>query len=83
MPSVSETLSHFTRETLPRFLCVSFVVSLLPLPKDYLLGNRGEVFFAFLTPVTLFLATGLVTVSWWAIRIILLLIRKLGPNLAR
>jgi len=68
MPSVSETLSLFVRKTLPRLLGVSFVVSLLPLPRDYVLGNGGEVFFALLTPLILLLVTGLVIASWWAIR---------------
>ncbi|KAI9510783.1 PGAP1-like protein-domain-containing protein [Russula earlei] len=83
MPSVSETLSLFTRKTLPRFLVLSFVVSLLPLPQDYVLGNGGEVALAFLTPLILLLATGWVIVSWWVICIIMLPIRKLGRNPAR
>ena len=45
MPSVSESLSKFTRGTLPRLLVAIFVMSLLPIPKDYVLGNDGEVFF--------------------------------------
>jgi len=85
MPSVSETISLFTRETLPRLLGVAFVISLLPLPQDYVLGNEGEVVFALLTPLILLLSTGLVIVSWWTIRIIMLPIRILGRgrNLAR
>ena len=85
MPSVSETLSLFTRETLPRLMGVAFVVSLLPLPQDYVLGNGGEIVFALLAPLILFLVTGMVTVSWWAICIIVSPIRKLwrGRNLAR
>jgi hypothetical protein len=82
-PSVSETLSLFVRGTLPRLLGVSFVVSLLPLPRDYVLGNSGEVFFALLTPLILLLVTGLVIVSWWAICIVIFPIRILARNLAR
>ena len=78
MPSVSETISLFTRETLPRFLGFAIVISLLPLPRDYVLGNEGEVVFALLTPLILLLSTGLVVVSWWTIRIIMLPIRVLG-----
>jgi glycosylphosphatidylinositol deacylase len=78
MPSVSETLSLFIRETLPRLLGVACVVSLLPLPQDYVLGNGGEVVFALLAPVIILLTTGLITVSWWVICIIMLPIRKLG-----
>jgi hypothetical protein len=83
VPRVSETLSLFIQGTLPRLLGVSFVVSLLPLPQDYVLGNRGEVFFVFLAPLILLLATGLVIVSWWAICIIKFPIRTLGRGLSR
>ena len=63
MASVSESLSGFTRGTLPRLLVLAtFFVSLLPLPKDYVLGN-GEVFFALHSSFVLLIATGLVIAS--------------------
>jgi hypothetical protein len=68
---------------MPRLLGLSFVISLLPLPPDYVLGNGGEVFFALLTPLILLLSTGLVIVSWWSICIIMFPIRILGRKLAR
>lgn len=85
MPSVSDSISSFTWETLPWLLGVAFVISLLPLPQDYVLGNEGEIVFALLTPLTLLLSTGLVIISWWTIRIIMLPIRILGGgrNLVR
>ena len=83
VPNVSETLTLFVRGILSRLLGVSFVVSLLPLPRDYVLGNGGEVFFALLTPLILLLVTGLVIVSWWAICIVMFPIRILARNLAR
>ena len=83
VPSVPKSLSLFIRESLPRLMGVSFAVSLLPLPQDYVLGNGGEVFFALLTPLILLLSTGLVIVSWWAICIIMFPIRFLGHKLAR
>ena len=46
MPTVSELLSRFMRGTLPPLLVATFVVSLLPLSKDNVLGNSGEVFFS-------------------------------------
>jgi GPI inositol-deacylase len=61
----------------------SFILSLVPLPKDYVLGNEGEVAFALLTPLILLLVTGLVTVSWWMICIVIWPIRKLGRIAAR
>jgi hypothetical protein len=83
VPSVPEALSLFVREILSRLLGVSFVVSLLPLPRDYVLGNSGEVFFALLTPLILLLVTGLVIVSWWAICMVMFPIRILIRNLTR
>ena len=83
MPSVSEVLSLFVRGILSRLLGVSIIVSLLPLPRDYILGNSGEIFFALLAPLILLLATGLVIVSWWAIRVVMFPIRILARNLAR
>lgn len=83
VPSVPKTLSSFIRESLPRLLGVSFAVSLLPLPQDYVLGNGGEVFFALLTPLIILLSTGLVIASWWAICIIMFPVRLLGHKLAR
>jgi GPI inositol-deacylase len=82
-PSVSDTLFLFTREALPSLMGASFVLSLVPLPKDYVLGNEGEVAFALLTPLILLLVTGLVTVSWWMICVVIWPIRKLGPIVAR
>ncbi len=83
MPSVSESLSIFTRETLPRLLGATLVISLLPLSKDYVLGNGGEVVFAPLTPLVLLIATGLVTVSWWVLCAVMWPIHKAGRVLAR
>jgi len=83
VPGVAETLSLFVRGILSRLLGVSLVVSLLPLPRDYVLGNSGEVFFALLTPLILLLVTGLVIVSWWAICMIMFPIRTLARNLPR
>jgi hypothetical protein len=83
MPSVSETLSLFTWEILPSLMGATFIVSLLPLSKDYVLGNGGEVAFALLTPLTLLLVTGLVTISWWVICILMWPVRKLGRIIKR
>jgi glycosylphosphatidylinositol deacylase len=83
MPSVSEAITNFTRGTLPRLSVASFVVSLLPLPKDHVLGKGGEVFFAPYAPFVLLFATGLVVVSWWALRVLMWPIRKAGRVLAR
>ena len=46
MYSVSESLVTFTRTTLARLLGATVIISLLPLPRDYVLSNAGEVIFA-------------------------------------
>ncbi|KAF8262780.1 PGAP1-like protein-domain-containing protein [Lactarius quietus] len=83
MPSVSDSLAMFTRGTLPRFLIATTVVSILPLPKDCVLGNGGEVFFALHAPLVLLISTGLVVISWWLLRIFMYPIRKAGRVLTR
>ena len=83
MPSVSESLAIFTRRTLPQLLVATFVISLLPLPKDYVLGNGGEVLFAPYTPLVLLIATGLVVISWWVLCVVMLPIRKSRRILTR
>ena len=76
MHIVSKSLSKFTRWTLPRLLVATFVVSLLPLPKDSVLGNGGEVPSALHAPFVLLIAPGLVVVNWWILRILMWPIRK-------
>ena len=51
MYSVSELLGTFTRTTLARLLGATVIISLLPLPRDYVLGNADEAIFAW-TPAT-------------------------------
>ena len=48
MRSVSQSLDTFTCATLPRLLGAAVVISLLPLPRDYVPGNAGEAIFALL-----------------------------------
>jgi hypothetical protein len=46
MCRVSESLGTFTPTTLPRLLGAAVIISLIPLPRDYVLGNAGEAVFA-------------------------------------
>ena len=46
MLSVYESLSSFMRGTLPSFLVATFLISLFPPQKDYVLRNGSEVLFA-------------------------------------
>jgi glycosylphosphatidylinositol deacylase len=83
MCSVSESFDTFTRTTLPRLLAAAGVISLLPLPRDYVLGNAGEAIFALHAPLVLLVATGLVSVSWYALCIVMWLLHKARRILAR
>ncbi|KAK1227266.1 hypothetical protein PQX77_009753 [Marasmius sp. AFHP31] len=60
IPSVLQSLKFFSCTTYPKLLVASFIVSLLPLPEEYYLGNAGEYLFALIAPLLLTLATGLV-----------------------
>ena len=83
MPSVPESLSGFTRGTLPRLLVTTFVLSLRSPPKDHVLGNGGEVFFGLHAPFVQLIATGPVVVSWWILRILIWPIPRSKRVLAR
>ncbi|RDB19940.1 GPI inositol-deacylase [Hypsizygus marmoreus] len=67
MPAVHQSLSTYSRYTLRKLLLASFVIAILPLPVDYYLGTRGELFFAPIAPLLLLTASGLVFVSWWVL----------------
>ncbi|KAG1756758.1 PGAP1-like protein-domain-containing protein [Suillus paluster] len=87
MPSVHQSLAVFICRPMPKLLAASFVVALLPLSPDYYLGTRGEPFLGLLAPVLLVVATGLVSVSWWCILLLMwplrLLTRLLPANRRR
>jgi len=78
MPSVQQSLSHFGRKMLFRLLFGSLVVSFIPLPEKYYLGNRGEPFFAPIAPLLLLLASGLVCISWWVLVVLMWPLGKFG-----
>ncbi|KAI0045655.1 GPI-inositol-deacylase [Auriscalpium vulgare] len=78
MPTVSESLSIFTRKTLPWLVAASFAVSFLPLPVDHLLGNSGEAFFSPVAPFLMLVVAGLVQVSWWLLCALMWPVRLLG-----
>lgn len=58
--SVTASLGYFASSTLPMLLPLSLLLSLLPLPANFWLGNSGEMFFVMLAPLILLLATGAV-----------------------
>jgi glycosylphosphatidylinositol deacylase len=84
MPTVDQSLSTYSHKTLRGLMLASFLVSFIPLPVDYYLGNEGEALFAPIAPVLLFIASGLVFVSWWVLTILMWSIGTIGtPFLGR
>jgi GPI inositol-deacylase len=77
---MQQSLANLGTETLPKLLVFSFIISFVPLPENYYLGNRGEPMFAPLAPFLLLLATGIVCLSWWVLQVLMWPIRKFGPS---
>lgn len=78
MPTVDQSLSTYSHRTLQGLMLASFLVSFVPLPVDYYLGNEGEALFAPIAPVLLLLASGLVFVTWWVLTILMWSIGNIG-----
>ena len=78
MPATYQSLSTYSCKTLKKLMLVSFLVSFLPLPAGYYLGNEGEMMFAPIAPLLLLIASGLVFVSWWVLVILMWPLGKLG-----
>lgn len=47
------------------------MLSVLPLPETLYLGNKGTLFLTPIAPLLLFIASGIVCVSWWVLCILL------------
>jgi glycosylphosphatidylinositol deacylase len=78
MPSVDQSMRYYEK-VLSRFLIpVSFLASFLPWPPEFYLGLGSSAIFAPLAPLILLLASGLVVVSWWALRLCLFLLRPIS-----
>ena len=80
MPSVTSSLATFVRRRLPVTVVATFVTSLVPLPLDMWLGNRGELFFAGIAPLAVLIVTGLVTVSWCVLLSLMLPLKMLAKR---
>jgi glycosylphosphatidylinositol deacylase len=61
----------FTSVMLPKLLLAFFLISFVPLPKQYYLGGGGDPVFSPLAPILLLVATGLVCVSWWLLSVLM------------
>ncbi|KAF7294377.1 GPI inositol-deacylase [Mycena chlorophos] len=59
-PTVDESISSFLGRPLRWLLLLSVVISLVPLPESYYLGDRGEPYFALIAPLLLLISMGFV-----------------------
>ncbi len=84
LPDPTEALRWFTFRVLPKVMLILFLLSLLPLPPQFLLGNVGSPLFASLVPACVVLATGIAWILWEMILGVVSLIttvrRIFGPS---
>ncbi|KAJ7213710.1 PGAP1-like protein-domain-containing protein [Mycena haematopus] len=78
VPTVEQSLASFTGKPLQRLLLCSVVLSVVPLPETFYLGNRGEPLFSAIAPLLLLISTGFVCVSWWVLQALIWPLGKLG-----
>ncbi|KAF8239028.1 PGAP1-domain-containing protein [Tricholoma matsutake] len=78
MPTVHQSLSTYSSKPLRKLMLASFLISFLPLPVEYYLGNEGDILFAPIAPLLLFIASGLVFVSWWVLVVLMWPLGKVG-----
>lgn len=65
MPSVQESLARYCRLLFRYFLPASLTFWIIPLSETLYLGSYGNMLLAPIAPLILFIASGLVCVSWW------------------
>jgi glycosylphosphatidylinositol deacylase len=80
IPTVQEALSFYGRKTLRKLLLISIILSVIPLPAEYYLGNGGDMIFIPIAPLLLLVASGLVCISWWILVILMWPIGRLGRS---
>ncbi|KAI5993604.1 PGAP1-like protein-domain-containing protein [Pisolithus albus] len=70
---VSESLETFVRRVMPQLMAVAALMALLPLSHKWYLGLSGELGLpaSFLAVFLVGLATGLVCLSWWVLRLLI------------
>lgn len=78
IPSVSQSLTDYGGSMLRLLLLPSFLFSFIPLPESIYLGNKGEAALSPMAPLVLFLASGLVCVSWWILSFLVFVVSKSG-----
>ncbi|EJD01013.1 PGAP1-domain-containing protein [Fomitiporia mediterranea MF3/22] len=82
MPAPSQALEYAAR-LLPQTMLLFTLISFVPLPSAYWLGNVGEPMFAPLAALILFVSCGLVVLSWIGLTSILLPYGKLVSFITR
>lgn len=75
LPGIQVSISAFINEKLLWTMAIAFVVSFLPLPEDLWLGNSGSPLFAPIAPCLALIALGLLCVTWWLLRLLMLPLR--------
>ncbi|CAA7258574.1 unnamed protein product [Cyclocybe aegerita] len=75
-PSVGQSLASYCPLLFRYLLPGSFALSFLPLPPSLYIGNKGVPFFSGIAPLILFVASGLVCVSWWILLLLLTIVGK-------
>ncbi|KAJ7734040.1 PGAP1-like protein-domain-containing protein [Mycena maculata] len=78
VPTVEQSLAIFTGKPLQRMLLCSIILSVVPLPEKFYLGNRGEPLFSALAPLLLLISSGFVCASWWLLQIFIWPLGRLG-----
>ncbi|CAK5262528.1 unnamed protein product [Mycena citricolor] len=80
VPDVPSNIDDFVGKPLRRMLLASVLLSAVPLPVEFYLGNAGHLLFSGIAPVLLLVATGFVVVSWWILRVLMWPLGKLGGS---
>ncbi|KAK7049752.1 GPI inositol deacylase [Paramarasmius palmivorus] len=83
IPTVHQSLQLFCLGTLPKLVLGSFVMSWIPLPPGYYLGNSGEAILSPIAPLMLSVAAGLVCVSWALLNVCMWPLGKVSLFLSR
>ncbi|KAJ7853872.1 PGAP1-like protein-domain-containing protein [Mycena leptocephala] len=83
VPTVEQSLTLFTGKPLQRMLLCSVVLSVVPLPEKFYLGNRGDPLFALIAPLLLLISSGFVCVSWWMLQAFMWPLGKLRRSVFR
>ncbi|KIY73861.1 PGAP1-domain-containing protein [Cylindrobasidium torrendii FP15055 ss-10] len=78
--SVAQSLQYFHRRRLPCLLIGLSLLSFMPLPLEYFLGNTGEPWLAPLAPIILLISVGLVSTSALVLSVLLWPIQRIYPR---